>query len=164
MAVYCTWADVESKLSEAGADARIDDDSEAADGIIDEASAEIDLYLYRHYDPSAFAANRWVKHACAIIAVGVACARRGNPVPKSFVPRLERKYGDLEQIDAGRKHVPGLTRRRTSVPTLSQARILMGPSGPRTVISRHRGTRRSPPTDYRQPTDPLEPPVDGAFG
>lgn len=160
--VYCSWPDVQRVMSVAGAAYTVDDDPSVYPEILDEASSVIDEYLRPHYTPADMVGNRWVTYNCASIAAGIAFERRGNPPPKSLRLKLEKLEEKLDAIAEGRKQVPGLVRRRTSVPTLSIPRVTLGITGPRTVISRWRGTWRSPPRDYVQPRDLTEPPRDGS--
>lgn len=162
--VYCDWSDVEYRLSETGALASIDDLASAEDEILDEASAIIEEYLRPHYTPSTMVGNRWVKHATSTIAACIACERRGNPPPKSLRLKAEKLIEKMEAIEEGKKQVPGLVRRRTSVPIMSVPRVMLGHTGPRTVISRWRGTWRNAPQDYVQHRDPTEPPTRGTGG
>lgn len=159
MAVYCTASDVDARLGAAGADARTDDDPPVSEDLLDEASALADEYLTRNHDMTNAGSNRWVKHAVANVAAVLYCERRGNPVPASLQAKFDRVMESLKAILAGGRSVPGLARKRTPAPTLSQPRIKLGPV-PHTVIERGRGPRGRNPVDYSQRVDRTETPVD----
>ena len=155
MASYCTLTDVQRVLSVAGVNLRLDDDPSVYPAVLDEASRQVDLYLVGDYDAAGLADNAWVRYATATFAAWEFATRRGNPAPTGIQKRFERYEDRLEKIAAGLMHVPGLARRRTDVPTLSQPRIRLDPY-PRTVIERKRGSSRNHPTDYVQAIDQLE--------
>ncbi len=164
-AVYCTLQDVYDRLSVAGVTLRIDDDPSAYSAILAEASSWVEQYLLPIYTSTAMLTNRWVKYATAWKAAELFACRRLNPVPASLATRLEKLEEYLEAVVAGRMEVPGLARRRLSVPRVSQPRVTVGPFGPKVVISRKRGTqKRTPSEDYPQPRDPTEPPYEHPEG
>jgi phage gp36-like protein len=162
---YCTLADIQSRLSVAGVSSAVDDDASTSDAVIDEASAVIEEYLLAHYAAADMAVNRWVKHQCSTVAAVLLMQRRGNDPPRSLRRKYEEALEKLEEVSENRKQVPGLVRRRASVPVMSTPRVQVGPFGPRTVVDRYRGTpNRTPPRDYTPPRDFTEPPQPGAGG
>lgn len=157
--LYCSWVDIQNRMSVAGSANHIDDDPSTYADIIDEASIIIEEYLLPHYTASAMSTNRWVKYACATIACVLMMQRRGNDPPRSLRKKYEELLEKLEAVMDGRKQVPGLTRKRTSIPVLSKTRVILSPTGPLVVVSKRRGSpQASPPIDYRQPRDATEPP------
>lgn len=156
MADYCTIADVQNRLSADGVTYRTDDTPPTTYGdVLDEASREIDFYLFSRYDADLLASSNWVKHQCAVIAAFLLCERRGNPVPRGIAGKYERTIERLEKVQLGVFAVPGIVERRTAVPTMSNVRIRLDPH-PRTVVERNRSTTRNQPQDYVQHADRLE--------
>lgn len=159
---YCTLADIQARLSVAGVSSAIDDDEDAIDAVIDEASSVVEEYLLPHYSDADLSQNRWVKHQCSTIAAVLLMQRRGNDPPRSLRRKYEESLEKMDLVCQGGRQVPGLVRRRASVPVLSHPRVQIGPFGPRTVVDRYRGTpSRTPPRDYTPPRDLAEPPRPG---
>jgi phage gp36-like protein len=160
-ATYCTLGELQATLSAAGVNLRVDDDPAVYVEIIQEASSWLETYLMPHYTSADMAGNRWCKYACADLAVLLLSERRANAVPKTARRKAGRKLRMLERVALGQMQVPGLVRRRSSVPTVGVPRTTVGPYGTVTTIDRYRGTaRRSPPRDYTPPRDILEPPYE----
>lgn len=157
MAVYCTRSDLSHRASEEAVDLRLDDDAtdDSITATIDDASAEIDLYLDPNYDASTYAANRWVKYACVTVALYYLCERRLESVPASAAARYKRQMEQLERVRTGKLRVPGLAAKKQLAPVLSQPRVSLWPY-PRAV--NQRGNATGKPAGYTPKDDPLEPP------
>jgi hypothetical protein len=156
---YCTVADVERVLSAAGLAAREADDPAVSDDLLDEAASLVEEHVLPHYAAGDLSGNDWVTYCAADIAAFLWCERRGNPPPASIQAKYERRIKSLERVAANKTQIPGLARRRNSVPRLSNVRIKSGPV-PHTVVERHRSPARERPQDYTQNTDPTERPAD----
>ena len=97
---YCTWADVEKILSEAGADARVDEHeldgasytaAQLQDRSLEHAAEIFDRYANGRGSDVGHQASDRVTLANAIIAAHWVATRRGNPPPES----LERHYQEV---------------------------------------------------------------------
>ena len=151
-AYYCDLADGQRVLSMAGVNARIDDDPLCYPYLVDEASRDMDFFLWPHYSEAALSSSRWVRFKTAVFLAVLFCERRGNPVPKGLARKYNRTVLQLEMVQANQAQIPGLSRRRTSVPTLSNVRTRLDPF-PRTVIERKRSGSANKPTDYPRHDD-----------
>lgn len=160
MSAYCTTTYLEDRISAAGKTLRIDDYSSSgtvqADlltRIIENASAQVDLYLLSRYDSVTLAANTWVKHATADLAICILARRRGNPVPDPFAAQCKEVMEQLKLIKDGELPLPEAAERKDSVPVLSNVRVRLDPY-PRTVVEQSRST--GVPAGYAQNTDTLD--------
>lgn len=112
---YCTDADVEFVLSEAGVTARVDDQetgtrSTAAEGYIDTAIAraarEINGAIRHQYKLSDVASNEWLKDVNATLAADILCRRRGNAPIESIMSDVQSFREMLAKIKDGREQIP----------------------------------------------------------
>lgn len=106
--LYTSTTEVNAVLSSTGTDLRLDDDqggtvdvTEAAvlsTTIVNEATAEVNDYLFQRYAPIKLNDSWSCRRATSIIAAVWVCQRRGNPVPASLEKEYERVIAKLEQI------------------------------------------------------------------
>ena len=106
-ALYCSSDDVAARLSEAAVELRTDDISSIGD-CIDEASAEIEVWIGSKIKPGALTGNRWAKYCCRSLACEYLCIRRGQDVPNSIAGDCERYREQLKQIAAGVIKLPNV--------------------------------------------------------
>lgn len=152
---YCTSGDLNLVLSANGVTLRSDDNASAVSDAIDEASAEIDFYCARRYDPaSALATSLWVAKKCRVIAAAMLCTRRANPIPQGISFRYEKAIKDLENIQSGKLQIPLVAGRKTDAPVLSNQRAALSPL-PRVVTEMGRST--GTPQGYSQPQPAFDP-------
>lgn len=147
---YCSVSDLNRRLSTAGIDLRVDDDTTTAGTAITDASTEINGYCQTRYDPVSLAASAWIRKKCTDIATFFVCERRGNPPPGSVKRAYDQAIEDLKLVESGTKKIADAPGRKTSVPVLSAPRIQLIPY-PRTVIEQSRSTGN--PEGYPQFTD-----------
>ncbi len=110
---YCTQADCDDILSQFGVIVRTDDDddgdedTESAGGsgiaevCIEQASTDMNRYLFQRYTAAVIAASTWARYCCAVLAVCLLCRRRGNPIPQSLADECEYYRAALEAIKKG---------------------------------------------------------------
>ena len=139
-ATYCTITDIQNRLSATGVTLRTDDTPPTSYGdVIDDASAEIEMYCLLRYGADQLAATRWIRHKCADIATYLLCERRGNAAPPGVAGKFDRAIADLQKIQAGSLKLADVPQRRRGVPTVSNMRPAMRPF-PHAVVETKRGT------------------------
>ena len=154
--LYCDLSDIQAILSVEGVADRVDDDPEAVDDAIDDASASIEEYCFpAGYTASALSGNRWVTHRCAELAAGELCERRGNGVPAGIAEKAERAEEKLKRVLRGWTMIPGAAKNRTAAPVVSNYQPRLSPVV-RAVVERQRSSSRNQPTDYPQRVDQFE--------
>ena len=106
---YCSQTDLEKKLSQTGADLRLDDDPTAIDEVLEEADSTIEEAVYYLYSAASLATNNWVRDRARDIAMYLLCTRRGNLPPAPVQAAYERtlawlmaKFGMPEKAAMGR--------------------------------------------------------------
>lgn len=129
---YCTQADVEHLLSQAGVVMRLDDDNDgsasnpfelhAMQDSINDATESCNYFLFMKYDPANLANSNWVNRRATILAAYDLCGRRGNPVPESLAERAEKALEELEAVAEAYRLLPGIPLRRTCAPTWDNVR------------------------------------------
>lgn len=159
MSSYCTSQDIVDRISSSGQTLRLDDFTAGANRdaliarIIENASAQVDLYLLPRYDAAVLAANTWVIHATADLALCILCRRRGNPPPGPIKEQCDAVLETMKEIKDGELALPEAPERKESVPVMSNVRVRLDPF-PRTVVERSRSTGN--PQGYPQNTDNLD--------
>lgn len=129
MTAYCTQSDLIKRFSTYGVEAFSDHDETGAidtsvvADVIDEASAEIDMYCLRFHTEEVLADVRWIEHACVTIALKLLCECRGNPVPESLLARYDEIIKKLERIRDGQDQLPGAALRSDLRPGFSNITI-----------------------------------------
>jgi hypothetical protein len=155
VAVYCTSADVVSRLSQAGVDSRTDDDPAAPaflNDCTDRASATVDEHCLVHYSAANLGASRWVNKVCTDLAAVEVCRRRGNPVPAALEKEAERVLARLELVRKGLLEIPEVGKKKSEAPVLSNVRVRLDPF-PRVVVERAVST--GTPEGYNRNDDAL---------
>lgn len=151
---YCSQNDIQNRLSADGIIYRTDDEPPTLLGdVINDASSQIDEYLFAQYDPAQLATSDWVRQRTADIATFLLCERRGNPVPPGTAGKFERAMDKLERVRLGLISVPNLPMRKELAPVLSNVRINLLP-WPHTVVERSNST--GTPAGYTQHEDPMD--------
>lgn len=110
---YCTQYDCDDILSQFGVVARTDDDDDGDEDTesvgttglvevcIEQASTDMNRYLYQRYTSAVIAASTWARYCCAVLSVCLLCRRRGNPIPQSLADEAEYYRMALEAIRKG---------------------------------------------------------------
>jgi phage gp36-like protein len=147
---YCSWSDVQKRISAEAADLRLDDDPSAREDVLDEAAVEVNGYLQLAYEVPSLALSTWVRFRARDIAVYLLCLRRNHPVPNSVQQRYDDAIELLEKVRQGQMRLPDVAEDKASVPVLSNQRVEMIPF-PRlkTVTGKSTGS----PEGYSQHTD-----------
>lgn len=129
---FCDQDDIETILSVAGAQLRIDEDM---DGVISAAEERIVpmcvsdaaetmmYYCSQKYTPEMMATSPWVSHRASWYACYVLCSLRANPVPESILGRLEAIQKELEEVRSGPGLIPNLPLRMRLAPTVSNSTL-----------------------------------------
>jgi len=151
--LYCTWKDVQARLSQAGAALKIDDDPSTQADVLAEAAVEVNGYCLLDYTPAALAASDWVRYAARNIAAYLACTRRGNPAPQGVQARYEAAIVALARVQAGAATIPDAARRKTQAPVLSNQRARQWPVNEVKTVE---GTSTGTAAGYTQFTDPFD--------
>lgn len=130
---YCTAADVQRYLSTTGADLWADSELQGQpnpdvyDDVIEQASAEIDLYAQQRYSAASLATSSIISRWCTTIACYFLTIRRGNPPPESlageFLRLTDPDTGILARIAKGLVQLPGLALRADLRPRMSNIKI-----------------------------------------
>lgn len=135
----CLATDVEMILSSTGVSLRTDDDSDATDWAIEEASLDIQEYCLQSYSIESLTASNWVKRQTAWRAAKYLCERRGNPVPASLLDEVKRREERLELVRIGKLRIPDAVKRKADIPVLTNQRTRVQPF-PQAVSERGRST------------------------
>ena len=125
--LYCSWADVTSRIGADGADARIDDDPATQTDVLESAAVEVNGYLQLNYAPARLATSDWVRFKTRDVAVFLLCLRRNSPPPQSVQAMYEKAVADLEKVQSGKTRVPDVAEDKANVPVLSNQRVTLTP-------------------------------------
>lgn len=150
--LYTTRAKIERRISQVATDLRIDDDLEAIDDVIEEATTEVNGYCLIRYSETQLGNSEWVALKCLDIAVFYLCMRRLNTAPQSAQVRYEKAIEDLKAVEKG-KHIPDAATRKAAAPVLSNHRVRLWPH-PHVATTPHNST--GDPQGYPQATDPSD--------
>lgn len=130
---YCTIHDVERKLSAYGVTAWSDHDDDGTRDVdviedaINQATEEMNAYLFEQYTESDLAGSTLVNRWCVTVSIYFLCSNRGNPIPDSIAREWERlmdpEEGILVRVKHGRYDIPRLNKRADMRPTWSNQRV-----------------------------------------
>lgn len=132
--LFCTDEDAEDILSVLGVQARTDDDAAFA-GLDSEAVARIKLKLrnratarVKFYCGARYAnedlATSWlVNDWASTIYAALLCARRGEDVPKPVAEAMEEAIKQMEDVRAGRAHIPDIGTANPDWPSWSNVTV-----------------------------------------
>jgi hypothetical protein len=166
--LFCEQGDIIALLSQAGVDARLDDD---ADGVVSAeelefldrarnwATSKIKYYCGPLYDSADLATSYLVAEWASILATYYVCVRRVNPCPDSIHeltfgrPGTEDHgvMGDLKEVRNGLGKIPDIGYRNMPLPAWSITRV-----DPRYRFRQLRVVKSSSertPTQYPQTVD-----------
>lgn len=130
--VYCTEADLQALLSEAGTTARVDDDNDNSQSVTETgylnnarywATDKINFYLLSRYAADKLATSWVVNNWCVILAGRWLSMRRGNPPPGVITQLYEEAIEDLKLVHSGSYEVPGVGTRDVLWPVWSNVRV-----------------------------------------
>jgi phage gp36-like protein len=136
---YGTQEKLERRLSQVGADLRLDDDPDSVEDCLDNASAEIDNCCRLKYSQAALAASEWIKMKWVDLATMFLCERRGNSAPASVRRAYDLAMEQLNKVMNGLLDIADAPKSKASVPVLSSMRIRLSPI-PRMVVERSSST------------------------
>lgn len=153
MADFCTWEDVEDRLSADGAALRADDASARAQAYVLRRATQYVLgYAGLYYSTAALEASAWVKEVAADCAWYFACTRRNNPASKAAEAAFERATEQLKQVMALTLRIPDAAMNKGFAPVLSNQQVRQYPvSEIKTTEGKSTGT----PENYTQHADPF---------
>ncbi len=151
---YCQIADMADIMSQAAIDLRTDDNPPSIWGnAAFRAVGDINLYLFRRYDPADLQTSYWITFSAALIAVWHLCGRRGNPKPASIKEDYKAKIEELKLIKNGDLDVPECNPRRIAGPVMSNTFVKLGPQPHVRVHLRVSTTTGGSPTAYPRIVD-----------
>lgn len=155
---YCTWADVEDRLSADGAQLRADDDIPRAKAYaLRRATQYVAGYAGLHYSAAALAASAWVNEVCADCAWFYLSTRRNNPPSKAAADAFELATKQLEEVRDLKLRIPDAAMNKGFAPVLSNQRVRQWPvSEVKTV----KPTSTGQAADYTRFTDPTNDSLD----
>lgn len=160
--MYATFGDLQARLGQAGVALRVADNPQAASMALDQASGWIDEALLPRYG-AQLSNSRWVKNACANLAMVPFCQSLLNDPPPAAFLEYDRLMGQngqpgvLESMRLGQTMVPDIPAVASSVPRLTNYHVREVPQGAAHVVaeparSTDGVTPQVPRRDY---TDPL---------
>lgn len=120
MSSYCSFTDLQSRLTLAGLDWAVNRDggdtvtsTEIAryvtPGIL-RTDTEIDASILRWYDTTSARGNAWLNYIARDITVVEVCENGGRAAPESFLLACKRARDQLAMVTTGQLLIPGLTR------------------------------------------------------
>jgi len=131
--LYTSQAEIEAKLSAAGAllqaDHNQDTTLDAADetgvwsDVVNEATDTVNLYCLELYNDYDLANSLWVHRQATWIGCHLLCLERGNPSPGTFQLQYDRALANLELIHSGALRIPRLATRSDITPSVSNQAI-----------------------------------------
>lgn len=89
----------------------------------EQATDEINLYVYRRYADAALQSSRMLQRWAVVLSACFFCERRGNPIPESILADFNRIMEMLKGVHAGTILLPGVALRSPSVPAMSNMKI-----------------------------------------
>lgn len=152
MADFCTWDDVEDRLSADGAQLRADDGDQdrARAYVLRRATQYVLGYAGLNYSTAALEASAWVREIAADCAWYYACTRRNNPASQAAQAAFERATEQLKDVAALRLRIPDAAMNKGFAPVLSNQRVQQYPtSRVKTVTQKSTGQAE----DYPQHRD-----------
>jgi hypothetical protein len=119
MSSYCSFTDLQSRLTLAGLDWAVNRDggdtvtsAEIAryvtPGIL-RTDTEIDAAIQQWYDPTSARGNTWLTYIARDITVVEVCENGGRAAPESFLLACKRAREQLAKVTTGQLRIPGLT-------------------------------------------------------
>lgn len=95
---YCAQDDIEAVWSIFGVAVRLDDDQDGypevnVQAVIEQATSQMNRFLFRRYSSATIATTTWAKWCCASMAAMLLARRRGNEIPAS----LEQEVADYRE-------------------------------------------------------------------
>ena len=104
-----------------------DEDGVADTGVLDDcinqATEEIDLYVATRYERSDLADSNLVNRWATLFAAYFLTTRRGNPTPNSWEIEFQRIIELLQDVNDGKKKIPGIPLRADMRPSMSNLTI-----------------------------------------
>jgi hypothetical protein len=103
-AKYCSRSDVELILSSQGILDRTEEDSANSstqvtlDGLIDFASAELEVNFAKRYPSTSLTNNRWMRYAASVVTAHMLFSHKGWPIPESIQIWYERTMNTVRLI------------------------------------------------------------------
>lgn len=139
-APYCTISDLQNELGAAYVAAMVDDSppSPTDRDAIDEASRDIDSYLYLIYGANLTTSDT-VKKICRRRAAWFLCQDRGNPCPPGLANKVQRDEKLLVRLQKGQAQLSDCAPIKAAIPVLSNVRVRLDPF-PRPVVERNNST------------------------
>ena len=124
--VYTSKAEMESLISFAGVDLRLDDLGEADMTqvileIVEEATDVVNEHCLGRYEATDLVDSRWVHSVATWIGCYLLSQRRGNPA--LFSERYEQVITRLEDVQHRRKNIPRVPERANMIPAVSNVRV-----------------------------------------
>lgn len=129
---YCTRTDVQMILSSQGILDRTEEDSAnnstqvTLDGLIEFASAELEVSVSKRYELSSLSNNRWMRYAAAVITSHMLFSHKGWPVPDSIQDWYDRTMGTVASIMRGLVDLPGANPRVEPLPAMGNTHVNLG--------------------------------------
>ena len=85
--------------------------------VIDDATTEIDIFLWERYAPSAYTTHPWVESRCTWIAAHLISVRTAQP--GYFQSLYEKAMVDLERVKDWELSLPEVAMRSNTFPSMS---------------------------------------------
>ena len=124
---YSTITKVQKRLSTGAVEDRTDDDSDAINDCLLNATLDVQGYLLGLYSDNALRASEWVTLRTTDIALWYLCARRGNPVPGPIQACYDRAIADLVRFSKGTPQIPNTPMLRSTAPVVTNQRVSLWP-------------------------------------
>lgn len=129
---FCTQADVETRLTQQGVQARLDADldgavspaeQQAMTDSISDASETVLFFLWSKYTPEMLQTSAWVNRRCVDYAAYQVCKLKQAPVPDSVMLTVQEAEKALQAVQDGSALIPLLPLRMRLAPTWSNSRV-----------------------------------------
>lgn len=129
---YCTQGDIEFVLSVVGLRLTLDDDRSGSisstpestylSQCIEFATAEVNSYIFRRYDPNQLVNSSRIKEVAAVIAAAKARRHRTDPLPEGLAEWLDEVMEWLKEVRDMKADVAGVPERCPSRPGIINQR------------------------------------------
>jgi hypothetical protein len=131
-AKYCSRSDVELIISSQGILDRTEEDSANSstqvtlDGLIDFASAELEVNFAKRYPSTSLTNNRWMRYATSVVTAHMLFSHKGWPIPDSIQIWYERTMKTVSLITSGMMDLPGALPRVEPLPSMANTHVDLG--------------------------------------
>ncbi len=152
--VFCALPDLYDVLSQPGVTLRTDDGPPTNLGnAIDRGCNKVWLMLNRHYATDQLLMSSQVTQWAAVCCCKYLSTRRGNPVAPGVQIMYAEVIADMTEIQKGRNEIPGISRRKSFVPTISIKSVSQRLGMNRGVIEVSRGSTVTRAENIQQEQD-----------